>query len=79
MHPTFPTDGRETAHDAYEAVQPTNTAGTFRTAQQRVRARDASLPHDYDAYLAQRVPSAHKMAELPSDTGIDRYGRIERG
>jgi len=75
INATFPLDGRETIFDPYEAFCPTDTVARFTVALTRVRGRDADLPHDFDLYLAQRIPSAAFLSALSPLTAIDRYGK----
>lgn len=76
IHPTYPRDGRETVHHAYEQYAPTNTVGAYLDAQRRAQERDPALPHDFAAYLAQRVASSHKFWDLNPETPIDDQGHL---
>jgi hypothetical protein len=74
LNPTYPIDGRPTLWEPYESFANTSTAGGYMDALERLQGRDPSLPLDFGAYLAQRVPSAAHMASLDPMTPIDRYG-----
>lgn len=78
LHPTYPTDGRETIFEPYEALAPTDTVGRYLSAADRVARGDDDLPEDFGAYLAQRVPSDRHFgtSSIPFETKIDRFGRL---
>jgi hypothetical protein len=75
FHPTYPLDGRETIYAPYEQHAPTGTVGEYLDAAKRVRDGDMTLPRDFDAYLAQRVPSARFFRAMNPGTMIDPYGK----
>ena len=85
--PTFPTDGRETIYEPYEAYMPTTTVGEFLAAYKRTigydpgddpeaPAQPPGMPADFGAYLLQRVPGTWGLDEYPADTPISRTGRL---
>lgn len=78
VHPTYPTDGRETIFEPYETHAPTNTVGGYLKAARRVADRDPDLPRDFDAYLTQRVPSTVHFGTpiAPFEHVIDRHGGV---
>ena len=76
VHPTFPTDGRETLYPPYEREAPTDTVADYLRAAFRAHRNDPDLPPDYNAYLTQRVPTTLHFgtAHVPLESTIDAHG-----
>ena len=74
INPYYPTDGRETIYDPYEAIAPTKTVGEYHDASERAMSGDPALPKDYRAYLAQRIQERNQIRGLPRETPLDRRG-----
>jgi hypothetical protein len=80
VHPTYPTDGRETIYDPYEEYAPTDTVRNYVRAMVRVANADQDLPPRFNDYLSQRVPSTLYFGtdRAPLDLEIDRCGRLRK-
>ncbi len=78
VHPTYPTDGRETVYEPFERVAPTDTVRAYLKAALRASRGDKGLPAGFQDYLTQRVPTAVHFGSqsVPLECGIDRCGRV---
>ena len=75
INPFYPTDGRDTIYEPYEAYASTGTIGGYLAARERALDGDPALPKDFGAYLSQRTAwPSDQLFLMPHETALDRRG-----